>query len=99
MTFPSRSGASEPARIWLNSWFTATRSRLGIADLRCESLVGESGLTRGRVQGEGAAGGVSRGDVLAARDRGLEDAAAELVAESLLDGLAHGGVVRAAGHD
>src|SRR6516225_789 len=97
MTLPSRSVVSGPPRIWLNSWLTAVRSRSGIADLRCQRLVGDGGLAPGRVERERPAGGVGLGNVLTARDGGLEDAAAELVAESFLDGLAHGGVVRPAG--
>src|SRR5581483_11092708 len=83
MTLPNRSVASSPPRIWLNSWFTAARSPLGIADLRCKCLVGDGGLALGCVDGKGPTGGVRRGNIFPPWDGGLEDAAAELLAESL----------------
>src|SRR6266704_849449 len=98
MTFPNRS-LDAPSKMSANPSFTASRSRLGMADLLGEGLIGERGLALGRMKGEGTAGGVRCGDVFAPGDGGPKHAPSKLLSEPFFDGLAYRGVFCPAGDD
>src|SRR5215471_18090086 len=96
MTLPRR---SDPPKTDLSPPATASRSRLDTANLFGQGLISKSGFALGSMKGKGSASGMGRRNVLAARNRGPENATAEFGPQALFNRLTHDRVFRSAGND